>query len=185
MLLLIVVCGLVFLYTVYLVTRMRMPSFPEQIGQYGPGLGAGIGVLIANSGLLGFAGWAALEKAIIPWAVSVAMPCIYCWMISRNLYVVAFSETQVVVRGLFGPPAVYRWEDVKVCTKRNEMMRSGGRPSFTYNYVMYSLTLPDRVIRINSGEEAGRLFLQVYERKRPELRVCAGEQCSPLRNRRI
>ena len=169
--LLIAVCVLVFLYTVYLVTRMRLPRIPGQIGQYGPGLGAGIGVLIANSGLLGFAGWAALEKAIIPWAVCVAMPCIYCWMVSRNLYVVAFSEQLIVVRDLFGAPVAYRWEDVTACTKRNEMMRSGGRPSFTYNYVMYSLTLPDRVLRINSGEEAGRLFLQVLERRRPDLQV--------------
>ncbi len=171
MCLLIAICILLFLYTVYLVTRMWMPRIPEQIGQYGPGLGAGIGVLIANSLLLGFAGWAAVDKAIIPWAVSALLSCIYCWMVSRNLYVVAFSEALIVVRELFGPPVAYRWEDVTACAKKNETVRSGGRPSFTYNYEMYSLTLPDRVIRINCGEEAGRLFLQVFERKRPELRV--------------
>lgn len=169
--LMIFLCALIFLYTVYLVTRMRLPRIPEQIGQYGPGLGAGIGVLIANSLLLGFAGWAALEKAFVPWAVSVLLSCIYCWMVSRNLYVVAFSEDLIVVRELFGAPVAYRWEDVTACTKKNETVRSGGRPSFTYNYVMYSLTLPDRVIRINSGEDAGRLFLQVSERRRPELKV--------------
>ena len=171
MLLLIAVCVTVFLYTVYLATRMWMPRIPEQIGLYGPGLGAGIGVLIANSLLLGFAGWAALEKALVPWAVSVTISCIYCWMVSRNLYVVAFSEKLIVVRDLFGPPVACRWEDVTVCTHENETIRSGGRMSFTYNYVMCRLTLPDRVLHINSGEEAGRLFLQVFERKRPELRV--------------
>lgn len=171
MYLLVAICVLLFIYTVYLVTRMRLPCIPEQIGQYGPGLGAGIGVLMINSLLLGFAGWAALEKTMIPWAVSVLLACIYCWMVSRNLYVVAFSEALIVVQELFGPPVAYRWEDVTACTKKNETVRSGGRPSFTYNYVMYSLTLPDRVLRINSGEDAGRLFLQVFERKRPELRA--------------
>ena len=169
--LMIAVCIMVFLYTVYLVTRLWMPRIPEQIGPYGPGLGAGMGVLLMNGLLLSFAGWAALEKAVIPWAVVVMIPTMYCWMVSRNLYVVAFSETLLVVRGLFGPPVAYRWEDVTACTKKNESMRSGGRLSFTYNYVMYRLTLPDRVVRINSGEEAGRLFLQVFERRRPELRV--------------
>ena len=171
MLLLIAVCVLVFLYTVYLVTRMWMPRIQAQIGQYGPGLGAGVGVLIANSGLLGFAAWAALEKALILWAVLALLPCVFCWMVSRNLYVVAFSEQLIVVRDLFGAPVAYRWEDVTAYTHKNETIRSSRRMSLTYNYVMYSLTLPDRVLRINSGEEAGRLFLQVFERKRPELRV--------------
>ncbi len=183
--LLVAICVLLFLYVVYLVTRLWMPRIPEQIGLYSPGLGAGLGVLLINSLLLYFAVWAALEKVWIVSVVFILLPGIYAWLVSRNVQIVAFSETLLVVRELFGPPVVYRWEDVKACTKKNETVRSGGRPSFTYNYMMYRLTLPDRVIRINSGEEAGRLFLQVFERKRPELRVCAGEQCSPLRNRRI
>lgn len=171
MFLMIAVSAVLFLYTLYLVSRCRMPRIPEQIGQYGPGLGLGLIVLLMNSLLLGFAVWAALEKAVIPWTVSALLPGVYCWMVSRNLFVVAFSEQQLVVRVLFAPPVEYRWEDVTACAKKDESLRSGGRPNFTYNYVMYSLTLPDRVLRINSGEEAGRLFLQVFERKRPELRA--------------
>lgn len=185
MYLLVAICVLLFIYVVYLVTRLWMPRIPEQIGQYSPGLGAGLGVLLINSLLLSFSVWAALEKVWIAWAALTLLASIYACLVSRDVQIVAFSETLLVVRELFGPPVAYRWEDVKACTKKNETVRSGGRPSFTYNYMMYRLTLPDRVIRINSGEEAGRLFLQVFERKRPELRVCAGEQCSPLRNRRI
>lgn len=164
-------CVLMLVYTGYLVTRLRMPRIPAQLGQYAPGFGAGIGVLLMNSFLLTFAVWAALEKAVIPWAASTLMAGIFAWMVSRDVQIVAFSEDVIVVRELFGAPKAYRWEDLTACTKQNETVRSGGRPSFTYNYVMYRLTLPDRVLRINSGEEAGRLFLQVFERKRPELRV--------------
>ena len=171
MFLMIAVSVIVFLYTAYLVTRLWMPPIPEQIGQYSPGLGAGIGVLLINSGLLTFAAWAALEQVWVAWAVTTLLAGLYAGLVSRDVQIVAFSEKLIVVRGLFGAPVAYRWQDVTVCTKKNETMRSGGRPRFTYNYVMYRLTLPDRVVRINSGEEAGRLFLQVFERKRPELRV--------------
>ena len=102
------ICVLMLMYTCYLVTRCRMPRIPEQIGQYGPGLGLGIGVLLGNSLFLGIAVWAALEKAIIPWALFILLPGVYCWMVSRELYTVAFSETLLVVRGLFGPPSAYR-----------------------------------------------------------------------------
>lgn len=164
-------CVLLFLYTAYLVTRLWMPPIPEQIGQYSPGLGAGIGVLLINSGLLTFAAWAALEQVWLVWAVTTLLAGLYAGLVSRDVQIVAFSEELIVVRELFGRPVAYRWADVTACTKQNETMRTTGRPSFTYNYVMYRLTLPDRVVRINSGEEAGRLFLQVFERKRPELRV--------------
>ena len=167
MYLMIAICVLVFLYTIYVVTRLWMPRIPEQIGLYSPGLGAGLGVLLINGMLLGFAVWAALEKAWIPTVVFIPVPGLYVWLVSRHVQTVAFSEKLVVVRELFGPPAAYRWEDIAACTKKNESMR--GRVS--YNYVMYCLTLPDRVIRINSGEEAGRAFLQVFERKRPDLKV--------------
>ena len=60
--LMIAVYLIVFLYTAYLTTRLWMPRIPEQIGQYGPGLGAGIGVLLINGCLLGFAAWAAVEQ---------------------------------------------------------------------------------------------------------------------------
>ena len=167
MYLMIAICVLVFLYTIYVVTRLWMPRIPEQIGLYSPGLGAGLGVLLINGMLLGFAVWAALEKAWIPTVVFILLPGLYGWLVSRNVQIVAFSEKLVVVRELFGPPAAYRWEDIAACTKKNES-RSG---RVSYNYVMYCLTLPDRVIRINSGEEAGRAFLQVFERKRPDLKV--------------
>lgn len=162
---------LLFLYTAYLVTRLWMPPIPEQIGQYSPGFGAGIGVLLINGLLLGFAVWAALERVWIAWAVSALLAGLYACLVSRDVQIVAFSEELIVVRELFGPPVAYRWENVTACTKKNETMRTNGRMRFTYNYVMYRLTLPDRVVCINSGEEAGRLFLQVFERKRPELRV--------------
>ncbi len=164
--LMIAVCALLLLYTVYLVTRLRMPRIPEQIGLYGPGFGAGLGVLFINSLLLYFAVWAALEKVWIASVVFILLPGIYAWLVSRDVQIVAFSETLLVVRELFGPPAAYRWEDVAACTKRREEV---GRHRIPYD--MYHLTLPDRVVRINSGEEAGRLFLQVLERRRPELRV--------------
>lgn len=167
MYLMIAMCVLVFLYTIYLVTRLWMPRIPEQIGLYSPGLGAGLGVLMINGMLLGFAVWAALEKAWIPSVVFILLPGMYGWMVSRDVQIVAFSEVLVVVRELFGPPVAYRWEDITACTTRNESMR--GRIS--YHYVMYRLTLPDRVIRINSGEETGRAFLQVLERKRPDLKA--------------
>ena len=48
MYLMIAICVLVFLYTVYLVTRLWMPRIPEQIGLYSPGLGAGLGVLMVH-----------------------------------------------------------------------------------------------------------------------------------------
>ena len=161
------VCLLLLLYTCYLVTRCRMPRIPEQIGQYGPGLGLGIGVLLVNSLLLTFAVWTALEKAVIPWAVFTLLPVVYCCLVSRNLYVVAFSEALVVVRGLFGPPVAYRWEDVSAYTVRREKTR--GR--FSHIYDMYRLTLPDRVLAISNAEDAGRALLQVFERRRPELKV--------------
>ncbi len=169
--LLVLICILVFLYTLHLAARCWMPRIPEQIGQYAPGRGAGLGVLCVNSLFLGLAVWAALEGAVILWAPFTLLTVIYCWLVSRNLYVVAFSEMLVVVRGLFGPPVAYRWEDFTGCTNKNESVRTNGRMSFTYNYVMYDLTLPDRVLQINSGEDAGRLFLQVFERKRPELQA--------------
>lgn len=165
--LMIAMCVLLFLYTVYLVSRLWMPRIPEQIGLYSPGLGAGLGVLMINGMLLSFAVWAALEKAWIPSVVFLLLPGIYGWMVSRTVQIVAFSEKLVVVWELFGPPVAYRWMDITACTKKNESVR--GRIS--YNYVMYSLTLPDRVISINSGEEAGRAFLQVFERKRPDLKA--------------
>lgn len=165
MLLMFTVCVLAFLYTCYLVTRCRMSRIPEQIGQYGPGLGLGIGVLIANSLLLTFAAWAALEKAVIPWAVAVLLTGLYCWLVSRNLVVAAFSEELLAVRGLFGAPSYYRWADVTDCTKKHDE----GRGRYNYPHDVYSLTLPDRVVHISNSEDAGRALLQVLERKRPEL----------------
>lgn len=161
------VCLLVFLYTCYLLTRCRMPRIPEQLGQYGPGLGLGIGVLLANSLLLTFGVWAALEKAVIPWAASVLLTGIYCWLVSRNLFVAAFSEELLAVRELFGPPSVYCWEDVTACTKRHDE----GRGRYNYPHDVYTLTLPDRLVRISDSEDAGRALLQVLERKRPDLRA--------------
>lgn len=167
MILMFFICLLAFLYTCYLLTRCVMPRIPEQIGQYGPGLGLGIGVLLANSLLLTFAVWAALEKAVIPWAVSVLLTGVYCCLVSRKLYVVAFSEALIVVRGLFGPPVAYRWEDVSAYTVRRE--KTQGR--FSHIYDMYRLTLPDRVLSISNAEDAGRALLQVFERRRPELKA--------------
>ena len=172
MYLLIAICVLVFLYTVYLVTRMGMPRIPEQIGLYAPGIGPALGVLLINSLLLGFAAAAALKEAWIPSVLFILLPSIFACLVSRDVQIVAFSETLLVVRELFGPPVAYRWEDIAACTKKNETVRSTGRGlGFTYHYVMYCLTLPDRVVRINSGEEAGRAFLQVFERKMPELKM--------------
>lgn len=167
MILMFFICLLAFLYTCYLLTRCRMPRIPEQLGQYGPGLGLGFGVLMVNSLLLTFALWAALEKAVIPWAVSVLLVGIYCWLVSRNLYTVAFSETLLAVQGLFGPPAYYRWEDVTACTKRHDE----GRGRYNYPHDVYTLTLPDGMVRISDSEDAGRALLQVLERRRPDLRV--------------
>ena len=166
MYLMLAVSVLVFLYTLYLVTRCRLPRIPEQIGQYGPGLGLGLGVLLANGLLLAFAVWAALEKAVIPWAVGCLLPGLYCWLVGRKLYVVAFSEQLLAVRELFGPPSFYRWEDVAACTKRHDE----GRGRYNYPHDIYSLTLPDRVVHISDAEDAGRAMLQVLERKRPEMK---------------
>ena len=73
----------------------------------------------------------------------------------------------VVVRGLFGPPVAYRWEDVSAYTVRREKTR--GR--FSHAYDMYRLTLPDRVLAISNSEDAGRALLQVFERRRPDLKA--------------
>lgn len=162
-----VVCLLLLLYTCYLLTRCVMPRIPEQIGQYGPGLGLGLCVLLVNSLLLTFAVWAALEKAVIPWAVFVLLTGVYCCLVSRNLFVVTFSEELLAVQALFGPPSVYRWADVTACTKRHDE----GRGRYNYPHDVYCLTLPDRVVCISDSEDAGRALLQVLERKRPELRV--------------
>ena len=165
MLLMFTVCVLVFLYTCYLVTRCRMPRIPEQIGQYGPGVGLGIGVLMANSLLLTFAVWAALEKAVIPWAVAVLLPGMYCWLVNRKLFAAAFSEKLLAVRGLFGAPSYYRWTDVQDCT----IYHDEGRGRYNYPHDVYSLILPDRVVRISNSEDAGRALLQVLECNRPDL----------------
>lgn len=165
--LLVLICVMVFLYTLHLAARCRMPRIPEQIGQYAPGLGAGLGVLCVNSLFLGLAVWAALEGAVILWAPFTLLTVVYCCLVSRDLHVVAFSEALIVVRGLFGPPAAYRWEDVSACTVRREKTR--GR--FSHAYDMYRLTLPDRVLAISNAEDAGRALLQIFERRRPDLKA--------------
>lgn len=80
---------------------------------------------------------------------------------------VAFSDELLAVRGLFGPVHTYRWEDVTAYTVRRETVRGKIR----HDYDMYMLTLPERVIRVSSAEDAGRELLQVFERKRPDLKA--------------
>lgn len=163
-----ILSGMLMLWMLYLCRRSIMPRLPGQIGAYRvPGPGAVFGVTLLNTALVGFA-FAAAKEALPMSAALLAAAAMYAWLLSRNgLRSTAYSEEEITVRDLFGPVQVYRWADVSAYTVRREETR--GR--FSHTYDMYSLTLPDRVLDVSNSEDAGRALLQVFERKRPEMKA--------------
>ena len=166
-----VLCAALLGWFIYLCRRVFLPRVSGQIGVYRAitpvqmifittffGVLLSVAAFAANAGagawcitgcILGAAGMTA-------WVAAKGIP--------QN---VAFFEQGMALQELFGPLRQYSWDDIAACTKKNESVR--GRIS--YHYVMYRLILPDRVLRINSGEEAGRTFLQILEQKRPDLKA--------------
>ena len=166
-----VLCAVLLGWFLYLCRRAFLPRIPGQTGVYRAitpvqliAMTVMIGVLLTVAAFAAEAGGGAWCMTGCILGISFFVAWAAARSISQN---VVFSDGGIGLFDLFGPLRQYCWTDITACTKRNESLR--GRIS--YHYVMYYLTLPDRVICINSGEEAGRVFLQMLEKKRPDLKV--------------
>lgn len=166
-----VLCAALIGWFIYLCRRVFLPRIPGQIGAYRAITPVQLIAITAFFAVLMTVAACAANAGGAAWYITgciLGLAGLAGWMAAKGIpQNVAFSEQGMAMHDLFGPMRFYRWEDITACTTRNESMR--GRIS--YHYVMYCLTLPDRVLRINSGEEAGRELLQVFERCRPDLKA--------------
>lgn len=164
-------CALIVLWTVWLFIRWPMPRIPGQIRVYrqnADGLFILIAVLLINGLFIWLSVLAADAEAWFVCPAPLSAAIVTCGVMSQSIVCsIVFSEEELAVRGLFGPLHTYRWADVSACTVHMESVR--GR--FAHDYDMYELTLPDRVIRISGAEDSGRELLQVFERRRPDLKA--------------
>lgn len=161
---------LIILWMIWLCIRWPMPRIPGQIRVYrqdADSLGALVAVLLLNGLFIWLSVMAAKAGVwfVLPVTLGAAMAS--CGLMSHSIVrSIVFSEEELALRGLFGPLQTYRWEDVSAYTVHREETK--GRYSHTYD--MYRLTLPDRVLAISNVEDAGRELLQVFERRRPDLK---------------
>lgn len=163
-------CALIVLWTVWLFIRWPMPHIPGRIRVYrenADGLCMLLAVLLINGLFIWLSVLAADAEAWFVCPAPLGAAIASCGVMSQSIVrSIVFSEEELAVRGLFGPLHAYRWAEVSACTVHKESVR--GR--FAHDYDMYELTLPDRVIRISGAEDAGRELLQVFERRRPDLK---------------
>lgn len=165
-------CAAVILWMAWLCIRSFTTRIPEQRRVYctiHPTLL--IFYLLMFSGLLGLGCVFAAAGGTGPWIgalVLLAFVIFFAWLLGEAVCAnVAFSEEVMAVRDLFGPVRTYRWAEVTAYTMHKESVR--GR--FAHDYDLYELTLADRVIRISGAEDAGRELLQVFERRRPDMKA--------------
>lgn len=164
-------CAAAVLWMTRLCIRSFMPRIPEQRRVYytiHPALL--VFYLVMFSGLLTLGCVFAAAGGAGPWLGAVGVlghVVFFIWLLGKAVCAnVAFSENLMAVRDLFGPVRIYRWAEVTAYSVHRESVR--GR--FAHDYDLYELTLPDRMIRISGAEDAGRELLQVFERRRPELK---------------
>lgn len=164
--------AIVVLWMVWLCIRSFTPRVPEQRRRYYTVHPATMIFVLGMFCILQWVGCVcAATGGVGLWFVAVAILVFvvgYLWLLDKSISCnVAFSDELIAVRDAFGPIHIYRWEDVTAYSVRKEMLRG----KVYHEYDLYTLTMPDRVIRISGAEDAGRELLQVFERKRPDMKA--------------